>query len=130
MWQEEWVAVLDFGSQYAQLIARRVREAGVYSEIVPFDIASEALKARNPKGIILSGGPASILEPASPRPDEAVFHLGIPLLGICYGLQVGILPFGGKVEHAPDREYGNTPLILEKQDPLLSGVPASTTVWM
>ena len=82
------ILVLDFGAQYSQLIARRVRECGVYSEIVPYTITSDEVKARNPKGIIFSGGPSSVKTPGSPRPDTALFDLGIPILGICFGLQV------------------------------------------
>ncbi|MHC4777043.1 MAG: glutamine-hydrolyzing GMP synthase [Planctomycetota bacterium] len=130
MRQKEWIAILDFGSQYAQLIARRVREAGVYSEIMPFNIKAEVLEKNPPKGMILSGGPASTLSEDSPRPDPSIFEMGIPILGICYGLQVAALAFGGEVEHAESREYGNTPLTVWHDSDLLAGIPKQTTVWM
>jgi GMP synthase (glutamine-hydrolysing) len=126
----EWIAVLDFGSQLAQLIARRVREADVYSEIVRHDVPAAELRRLAPRGIILSGGPASALEPGSPRPDPGLFDLGIPALGICYGLQVASLGFGGRLEHAKEREYGGTPLKVLDASGLLAGVPPETRVWM
>ncbi|MHC4598401.1 MAG: glutamine-hydrolyzing GMP synthase, partial [Planctomycetota bacterium] len=130
MREKEWIAVLDFGSQYAQLIARRVREAGVYSEIMPYNIQADVLAKVPPKGLILSGGPASTLKEESPRPDPDVFDMGVPILGICYGLQVGAHVFGGQVEHAESREYGNTPLTVWHGTDLLAGIPKQTTVWM
>ena len=130
MLQNEWIAILDFGSQYAQLIARRVREASVYSEIFPFDVDPAKLAARAPKGIILSGGPASAHAEGAPRPDPGILALGVPVLGICYGLQVTALEFGGRVEPARDREYGNTSLTVDRELDLLAGLPARTTVWM
>ena len=108
--QEEFVAVLDFGSQYAQLIARRVREKGVYSVIYPYNVPAETLRKARPSALIFSGGPASTLTEDSPRPDPAVFDLDVPILGICYGLQVAVLHFGGNVVHAKAREYGRTEL--------------------
>ena len=92
------VVVLDFGAQYSQLIARRVRECGVYSQIVPFNTPAEEIRRMNVKGIIFSGGPASVKTPGSPRPDEKIFSLGVPVLGICYGLQVMSLMLGGAVD--------------------------------
>src|SRR5215218_10498081 len=95
---DEVIPILDFGSQYAQLIARRVREKGVYSEMVRPDISVAELKKLNPKGIILSGGPSSVYEAGAPRCDPKIFDLGVPILGICYGLQVMAYSLGGKVE--------------------------------
>ena len=92
------ILIIDFGSQVTQLIARRVREAGVYSEIIPFNSAAEKLSAFNPAGIILSGGPASVIGDATPKAPEAVFEMGVPVLGICYGQQTMVNQLGGKVE--------------------------------
>ena len=104
------VLVLDFGAQYAQLIARRVREAHVYSEIVPFDEPVDAIAARRPAGLILSGGPASVYEEGAPLAQPELFELGIPMLGICYGHQVIARELGGTVERTGTREYGRTEL--------------------
>ena len=101
------VIVLDFGSQYTQLIARRLRELSVYSEILPFDTPIDRIAARQPVGIILSGGPRSVSDPGAPKCDPAVFKLGIPALGICYGMQLMTDTLGGTVGHAPQREYGH-----------------------
>src|SRR5690606_34300028 len=100
------IAVLDFGAQYSKLIARRVREANVYSLILPFNVPLEELKAADPAGIIFSGGPASVHAPGAPKPDPGVFDLGVPILGICYGVQLLADMLGGKVERADEREYG------------------------
>jgi len=129
---EEIVPILDFGAQYAQLIARRVREKGVYSELVRPDIPAEELKKLNPKGIILSGGPASVYEKDAPRCDPAIFDLGVPILGICYGMQLGAQILGGAVKPAKAREFGRARLKLApgEVDPLLRGLPEETTVWM
>jgi len=124
------VPILDFGSQYVQLIARRVREAGVFSVLVRPDISIEALAAIEPAGVILSGGPASVYESEAPTCDARLFELGVPVLGICYGMQVGCQTLGAKVGTAAAREYGRTTLSVEKQDSLLPGVPDQTTVWM
>src|SRR5262245_51532101 len=105
MTHDEVVPILDFGAQYAQLIARRVREAGVYSELVRPDIPAEELRRKNPKGIILSGGPASVYEAGAPKCDPAIFDLGIPVLGICYGMQLAVQNLGGSVKPAPAREF-------------------------
>ncbi|MCS6923170.1 MAG: hypothetical protein NZM10_02210, partial [Fimbriimonadales bacterium] len=102
----EQVLILDFGGQYTQLIARRVRECNVFCEIVPYDTPLTQLRERRPKGIILSGGPASVYEPDAPRVDPELFTLGIPVLGICYGHQLMAHLLGGKVAPAPQREYG------------------------
>ena len=99
----EFVAILDFGGQYKQLIARRVRECNVYCEILPYTTSLEALTARNPKGIILTGGPNSVYDPESPTYDRKLFELGIPVLGICYGSQLMAYKLGGDVKTAPTR---------------------------
>ena len=104
------IVVLDFGSQYTQIIARKLREAGVYSEIVPYSERIEDILARSPKGIILSGGPASVYTDDSYHPDEEIFKLGIPILGICYGMQLISQFFGGSVIPADHHEYGKSKL--------------------
>lgn len=130
MAHDEIIPILDFGSQYAQLIARRVREAGVFSELVRPDISIEELKAKNLKGIILSGGPSSVYEPNAPRCDPKIFDLNLPVLGICYGMQLGADILGGHVRPAKAREYGRAKLTVAMDDPLVRGLPAETTVWM
>ena len=125
------IVVLDFGAQYSQLIARRVREMHVYSQIVPYTTSAEDLKKMQPKGIIFSGGPASVGGPTSPRPDEGIYSLGIPILGICYGLQVMSVQNGGSVERPDKREYGIAELeIMDSKSPLLKGLPAGSKLWM
>src|SRR3982750_4200591 len=129
--RDEVIPILDFGSQYAQLIARRVREKGVYSELVRPDIPAEQLKARNPKGLILSGGPSSVYEPNAPKCDPKIFDLGVPILAICYGMQLGAQILGGQVKPARAREFGRARLrIIEPSDPFVHGLPNETTVWM
>jgi GMP synthase (glutamine-hydrolysing) len=131
MIHDQTVPILDFGSQYAQLIARRVREAGVYSELVRPDISLADLKKFNPPGLILSGGPSSVYEPNAPRCDPGIFELGIPILGICYGMQLGAQILGGAVKPARAREYGRAKLtVTATDDPLVKGLPRGTTVWM
>src|SRR5580692_8312975 len=115
------VLVLDFGSQVTQLIARRVREAGVYCEIVPFNKADEAL-AKKPKAIILSGGPASVYEAGAPRAPQAVFDAGVPVLGICYGEMTMCFQLGGKVEGGHNQEFGRADIQVTRQSPLLEGL--------
>ncbi len=124
------VLVVDFGAQYAQLIARRVREAGVYSEIVPHTASAAEIAARNPVGLILSGGPSSVYEPGAPTLDEKVFDLGVPTLGICYGFQVMAQALGGEVAHSGLREYGATDATVVTEGTLLAGQPAEQNVWM
>ena len=125
------VLVGDFGAQYAQLIARRVREASVYSEIVPHTITAAEVAAKNPVGIILSGGPSSVYEPGSPQLDAGVFDLGIPVLGICYGFQVMATALGGEVAQTGLREYGATPMDVHGDGgAILGGQPAAQTTWM
>ena len=116
------ILIIDFGSQVTQLIARRVRELGVYSEIVPFQLAEKALEWENLKGIILSGGPASVLEGQSPRAPQKVFQMGLPVLGICYGEQLMCEQLGGKVEASDHREFGRAFLDIEKSNALFDGV--------
>jgi GMP synthase (glutamine-hydrolysing) len=124
------VLVLDFGAQYAQLIARRVREAHVYSEIVPHDITPEAIAAKRPVGIILSGGPASVYASGAFAPDPEIFATGIPVLGICYGHQVMAHALGGTVERNDVAEFGRTPLTADGSARLFDGLPESQDVWM
>ena len=127
------VLIVDFGSQVTQLIARRVREAGVYSEIVPFQSAEDAFRRMKPKAVILSGGPASAAETGSPRAPQAIFEAGIPVLGICYGEQVMCEQLGGKVESGHHREFGRAFLDIEEENALFEGVWAKGTrhqVWM
>jgi GMP synthase (glutamine-hydrolysing) len=125
------VLVVDLGAQYAQLIARRVREAHVFSEIVRHDLAASELAARRPAGIILSGGPASVYEPDGPQVDPGVFELGVPVLGICYGHQLMARTLGGEVAATGQREYGGTELLVEGGGgALLRDLPMEDTVWM
>ncbi len=125
------IVVLDFGSQYTQLIARRVREQKVYCEIHPFSMPLEEVRRRNPAGIILSGGPSSVYAETGPRPDPGVFDLGVPVLGICYGLQTLIHHAGGGVERVGQGEYGRTRVHLaDGAGPLFAGLPEAFTVWM
>ncbi|MEO5321870.1 glutamine-hydrolyzing GMP synthase [Mesorhizobium sp. CC13] len=129
----ETVLIIDFGSQVTQLIARRVREAGVYSEIVPFQSAAEAFKRINPKAVILSGSPHSTVDIGSPRAPDAIFGAGIPVLGICYGEQTMCAQLGGKVEAGHHREFGRAYLEVQDDSPLFEGVWAKGTrhqVWM
>ena len=124
------ILVLDFGSQYTQLIARRLRELSVYSEIVPFNTPIEALKAKSPAGIILSGGPSSVYDDGAPKCDADVFGLNIPVLGICYGMQLMTLSLGGQVRRSGHREFGHAMVTVAEQDPtLFAKVPAQLRVW-
>lgn len=118
----ELVIVLDFGAQYSQLIARRVRELGVYSELHPFNLPIDAIRRLNPKGIILSGGPASVYEKDAPHPSPGLFDLGIPILGICYGLQVIAYQLGGQVDTSRRREFGSAEVIIDDASDLFSNV--------
>jgi GMP synthase (glutamine-hydrolysing) len=124
------VLVLDFGSQYAQLIARRVREQNVYCEIVRHSITAERVRELAPIGIILSGGPSSVYATGAPLCDPKLFELGIPVLGICYGMQLMCQALGGKVDSAPAREYGRAECEIVEADGLFAGVPKQTLVWM
>jgi GMP synthase (glutamine-hydrolysing) len=127
---EEKILVLDFGSQYTQLIARRVRENRVYSEIFPFNASIEKIRNFNPKGIILSGGPSSVYDSAAPLPDLSIFELGIPILGICYGMQLMAHCLGGRVGKAQKREYGKAELVIAHKTDLFTDIPKRTVVWM
>ncbi len=124
------VLVLDFGSQYNQLIARRVRELKVYSEIVPHDIKAEQVLERRAKALILSGGPASVRSDKPPLPDSAIYNLGLPVLGICYGMQATAHLLGGRVSGGLRREYGHAQLILTRPSRLFAGLPDRTQAWM
>lgn len=126
----ERVVVLDFGGQYNQLIARRIRELGVYSELIPHDTTAEELKKMAPKGIVFSGGPNSVYEENALKCDPAIFELGIPILGICYGMQLISYQFGGKVDRAAKREYGKTEMELIGNSVLFQGLDQKQTVWM
>lgn len=128
--EREWVAILDFGSQYTQLIARRIRELKVYSEILPYKIPLRQLLANNPKAIILSGGPASVAKTGGPMITRKMFDSGIPVLGICYGMQLMAKILGGRVESASNREYGRADLIVDKRDDLFNHINHYLKVWM
>ena len=126
----ERVLILDFGSQYAQLIARRVREQNVYCEIVRHDISVERIKEHNPQGLILSGSPSSVYEEGSPRCDPELFQMGLPVLGICYGMQLATEAFGGKVSSTSTREYGRAQLTVDTSSQLFADTSAEQQVWM
>jgi GMP synthase (glutamine-hydrolysing) len=129
--KEELVLVLDFGGQYNQLIARRVREAHVYCEMIPFFTPIEEIEKKNPKAIIFSGGPSSVYGEKAPTLDKRIYELGIPILGICYGMQLMALDLGGEVQKATDtREYGKTELNILSEDALMQGLPSSQQCWM
>ncbi|MBN2218157.1 MAG: glutamine-hydrolyzing GMP synthase [Pirellulales bacterium] len=127
---DEKVLVLDFGSQYAQLIARRVRHQHVYCEIVRHDITADRIRELAPKGLILSGGPSSVYADGAPKCDPGIFDLGLPVLGICYGMQLICEALGSQVSPAPAREYGRAQCRVTSDDALLAGVPRETQVWM
>jgi GMP synthase (glutamine-hydrolysing) len=124
------IVVLDFGSQYTQLIARKLRESGVYTEVVPYRESLEDIKARKPQGIILSGGPASVYADDAYKPDEGVWELGLPILGICYGMQLITQHFGGEVVPANHHEYGKAKLKVEESSAIFNGVNNNEVVWM
>jgi GMP synthase (glutamine-hydrolysing) len=126
----ELVVVLDFGGQYNQLIARRVRDLGVYSELLPFNITAEKIKELNPKGIIFSGGPNSVYAEKSPMCDSRIYDLGIPILGICYGMQLMTHHLQGKVERANKREYGKAMISVVNDSPFFGQLAKEQTVWM
>src|SRR3989339_40178 len=128
--KHDLIVVLDFGAQYSLLIARRVRECNVYCEVLPYDTPISELKKRDVKGIILSGGPASVYEASAPMPDINLIKSGIPILGICYGLQLIAKDFGGEVKPETKREYGKTPITIDDESNLFAGLPKETGVWM
>ena len=124
------VLVLDFGGQYSQLIARRVRECGVFSELLPHDVSIDSIRARSPRGLILSGGPASVYADGAPKLNMDLLELGVPVLGICYGMQAMVLELGGRVESAPVGEFGRSHLTLKDEGRLLTGQPREQSCWM
>lgn len=128
--KNELVLVIDFGGQYNQLIARRVREANVYCEVIPYNASIDKIKSMNPKGIIFTGGPASVLDPKAPFCDKDIFNLGIPILGICYGMQLMGVMLGGNVAKAENREYGKININLNTSNDLFKDVDSDTTCWM
>src|SRR5205823_3459926 len=123
------ILILDFGSQYTQVIARRIRECQVYSEIVRFDLPANEVAALKPKGIVLSGGPASVYDDRAPHLDPAIFSLGIPVLGICYGMQLMAHHLQGQVEFSARREYGPGMLHISKDSSLLAGIGEQIDIW-
>ena len=124
------VLVVDFGAQYAQLIARRVREAHVFSEIVPSSITAAEVKAKNPQAIILSGGPSSVYAENAPKVDAAIFTLGVPVFGICYGFQAMAAALGGVVSQTGKSEFGRTETSVQTSSKVFAGLPAQQKVWM
>ncbi|MEG1292555.1 MAG: glutamine-hydrolyzing GMP synthase, partial [Lachnospiraceae bacterium] len=126
----ETIIVLDFGGQYNQLIARRVRECNVYCEVMPYTMSLDEIKEIHPKGIIFTGGPNSVYDETSPHCEKEIFELGIPILGICYGSQLMTYMLGGKVETAPVSEYGHTELSVDNTDRMFEGVSPKTVCWM
>ncbi len=127
---KEVIVVLDFGSQYNQLIARRIREKNVYSQILSFNTDFKTLKQLSPKGIILSGGPASVYQKGAPRIDMRIFKLGVPILGICYGMQAMVHALKGRVSQTKKREYGSASLLIDDSKDLFLGIPREITCWM
>src|SRR6266404_3126909 len=128
--EAERVLIFDFGAQYAQLIARRVREQNVFCQIVRHDLSAARVAELRPRGLIFSGGPASVYEPGAPKCDPAIFELGIPTLGICYGMQLACQILGGEVKPGTSREFGRTQCRIQEADGLFAGVPEETVVWM
>jgi GMP synthase (glutamine-hydrolysing) len=128
--ESERILILDFGSQYGQLIARRVREQNVFCQVVRHDLSAERIAELAPRGLIFSGGPASVYAPAAPRCDPKLFDLGIPVLGICYGMQLACQVLGGQVKPSPSREFGRAVCRVQDANGLFTGVPSETVVWM
>ncbi len=128
--QNEKVLVVDFGGQYNQLVARRVRECNVYCEIVSYRVGLDAIRAQNPKGIIFTGGPNSVYVDGAPTIDPAIFDLGIPVLGLCYGFQLMTHLLGGHVCKAPEREYGKTLVHVDTKSKVFENVSPETICWM
>jgi len=127
---KDLILVLDFGSQYTQLIARRIRENKVFSKIVPYNIDPEKIRKYNPKGLILSGGPLSVYDKGAPEPNPDIFKMGLPVLGICYGMQVISHVFGGKVQKSKEREFGQAELFVDSNKDLFANMPTNLTCWM
>ena len=130
MQEVQRIVILDFGAQYTQLIARRIREANVFCEVVPYDTSLSDIQARRPAGIILSGGPSSVLDADAPTVDSALYDLGVPVLGICYGMQLTAHLLGGRVERAAQREYGRVRVEMDADSRLLSGMSPASQCWM
>src|ERR1700745_3819705 len=128
--ESERVLIVDFGAQYAQLIAPRVRKQNVFCQIVRHNITPERVRELQPKGLILSGGPASVYEPGAPRCDPAIFDLGIPVLGICYGLQLACHVLGGEVKPGTSREFGRAHCHANETNDCFAGAPHEPVVWM
>jgi GMP synthase (glutamine-hydrolysing) len=126
---KEIILILDFGSQYTQLIARRIRENKVFSKIIPFNTPAKEIAQLSPNGLILSGGPASSIHKKAPQPDRDIFKLGIPILGICYGMQIMTKMLGGRVRHTKEREYGKAELFIDDNRDLFSNLPGNFTCW-
>ena len=124
------ILVLDFGSQYTQLIARRIRENKVFTRIVPYNISIDEIKKQNPKGLILSGGPLSVYDKGAPLPSKEIFNLGLPVLGICYGMQAITHMFGGTVKKSKEREFGRAELFIDSNKDLFTNLPSNLTCWM
>src|SRR5439155_9814578 len=128
--ESERILILDFGSQYGQLIARRVREQNVFCQLVRHDLPATRVAELKPRGLILSGGPASVYAPAAPRCDPKIFELGVPVLGICYGMQLACHVLGGHVKPGASREFGRALCKVREPEGLFAGVPSETVVWM
>jgi GMP synthase (glutamine-hydrolysing) len=126
----QMIIILDFGSQYSELIARRIRETQVYSEVISYRTTAEQIKLLNPKGIILSGGPSSVYDERAPKCDPEIWNLGIPVLGVCYGMQLMVQQLGGEVVKAKKAEYGKAELLINDPTELLTNVEEGTTMWM
>src|SRR5262245_43761446 len=125
---KELVLVVDFGAQYAQLIARRVRDQNVFCQLVRHDLSAERIRGLEPRGLILSGGPASVYEKGAPLCDPKIFELGVPVLGICYGMQLACQELGSKVVPTPTREFGRAHIKIQEMNALFDGVPEETLV--
>ena len=126
----ENIVVLDFGGQYSHLITRRIRDLSVYAELLPYDTPSHEIELLNPSGIILTGGPSSVYDDNSPKPDSKIFDLNIPILGICYGLQIIVDAMGGSINRTNKREYGKATLSILSDQKLFYGIDSTTDVWM
>ncbi|MGH7692732.1 MAG: glutamine-hydrolyzing GMP synthase, partial [Candidatus Dormibacteria bacterium] len=124
------ILVLDFGSQYTQLIARRIRELNVYCELIAGNRPAAEIARRRPRGLVLSGGPASVHEEGALHPDPAIYQMGVPILGICYGMQLLASDLGGRVRPSPRREYGLASVVVDSDDGVFQGLPTEISVWM